>query len=84
MLAQQQFNDQSNLKEDVIGVYAFWKRKQDMGLAESVSLLRQATTLAEVLDRLEDKKASPKATSRPAPNVVFLCEYRQQSQQQKP
>ena len=28
-----------------------------MGLAESVSLLRQVTTLAEVLDCLEDKKA---------------------------
>jgi hypothetical protein len=35
-----------------------------MGLSESVSLLRQATTLAEVLDCLEDKKASPEATSR--------------------
>lgn len=51
-------------------------RKANMGLAESVSLLRQATTLAEVLDCLEDKKASPEATSRPTPNVVSLCQYR--------
>ena len=51
-------------------------RKANMGLAESVSLLRQATTLAEVLDCLEDKKASPEVTSRSTPNVVSLCQYR--------
>jgi hypothetical protein len=55
-----------------------------MGLAESISLLRQATTLAEVLDCLEDKKASPEATSRFTPNVVSLCHYRHQSQQEAP
>ena len=53
-----------------------------MGIAESVSLLRQATTLAEVLDCLEDKKASPEATSRPTPNVVSLCQYRHQRRQE--
>jgi hypothetical protein len=52
-----------------------------MGLAESVSLLRQATTLAEVLSCFEDKKASPEATVRPTPNVVFLCQYREQRRQ---
>lgn len=53
-----------------------------MGIAESVSLLRQATTLAEVLDCLEDKKASPEATSRPTPNVISLCQYRDHKRQE--
>ena len=52
-----------------------------MGLAETVSLLRKATTLAEVLDRLEDKKASAQATSHPVPNVVSFCQYRKRRQQ---
>lgn len=49
-----------------------------MNLSESVALLRQATTLAEVLDCLEDKKALPEATLRPTPNVVSLNQYRTQ------
>ena len=53
-----------------------------MGRAESVSLLRQATTLAEVLDCLEDKKASPEEMSRPISNVVSLCQYRRQRRQE--
>jgi hypothetical protein len=53
-----------------------------MGLSESVSLLRQATTPAEVLDCLEDKQASPEATSRSAPNVVSLCQHRDQRRQE--
>lgn len=54
-----------------------------MRLAESVSLLSQATTLDEVLDCLEDKKASLEATSRPAPNLVSLCQYRDQRRAQE-
>ena len=53
-----------------------------MGLAESMSLLRQATTLAEVLDRLEDKNASSEIMSRPTLNVVSLCQHRKQRQQE--
>ena len=49
-----------------------------MGLAETISLLGQATTLAEVLDCLEDKKVAPEETSRPIQNVVSLCRYRNQ------
>ena len=55
-----------------------------MGLSESISLLRQATTLAEVLNCLEDKKSSLEAASRPIPNVVSLCQYRDQRRQEAP
>ena len=50
------------------------RKDENMNLQEAVSLLRQATTVAEVLDRLEEKKAATEAT----PNVVSLCLHRRQ------
>ncbi len=70
------------MKEEGTSASRFMAKETDMGIAESVSLLRQATTLAEVLDCLEDKKASPEAASRPTPNVVSLCQYRNQRRQE--
>ena len=55
-----------------------------MGLPETMFLLRQCRTLAEVLECLEDKKAPPEATSLSAPNVVSLSKYRKQRQQEAP
>lgn len=44
---------------------------RSMGLSETVSLLCQSTTLAEVLEALEKKAEAPKPL-----NVISLCEVR--------
>ena len=54
-----------------------------MKLDESVSLLRQATTLAEVLEGLADKSISHEAIECPVSNVVSLTQYRKQKQLQE-